>query len=90
MLLISAELDEIYELSDRIVTLYEGKLTGEFRPDVPSRDAWAGDDRQGRGEEGGLMATAAPAAPTTKVPVCRGRAVADLRARWARSHSPAS
>jgi general nucleoside transport system ATP-binding protein len=35
VLLISAELDEIYALSDRIVTLYEGRLTGEFPPDAP-------------------------------------------------------
>jgi general nucleoside transport system ATP-binding protein len=34
VLLISAELDEIYALSDRIVTLYEGRLTGEFPPDT--------------------------------------------------------
>jgi ABC-type uncharacterized transport system ATPase subunit len=35
VLLISAELDEIYALSDRIVTLYEGRITGEFLPDAP-------------------------------------------------------
>ena len=35
VLLISAELDEIYALSDRIVTLYEGRITGEFSPDAP-------------------------------------------------------
>jgi general nucleoside transport system ATP-binding protein len=35
VLLISAELDEIYALSDRIVTLYEGTITGEFPPDAP-------------------------------------------------------
>jgi general nucleoside transport system ATP-binding protein len=35
VLLISAELDEIYALSDRIVTLYEGEITGEFPPDAP-------------------------------------------------------
>jgi general nucleoside transport system ATP-binding protein len=34
VLLISAELDEIYALSDRIVTLYEGRITGEFAPDA--------------------------------------------------------
>jgi simple sugar transport system ATP-binding protein len=34
VLLISAELDEIYALADRIVTIYEGKITGEFAPDV--------------------------------------------------------
>jgi general nucleoside transport system ATP-binding protein len=32
VLLISAELDEIYELSDRIVTIYEGRITGEYSP----------------------------------------------------------
>jgi simple sugar transport system ATP-binding protein len=36
ILLISAELDEIYALSDRIVTLYEGRITGEFPPDAPA------------------------------------------------------
>jgi ABC-type uncharacterized transport system ATPase subunit len=35
VLLISAELDEIYALADRIVTLYEGRITGEFMPDAP-------------------------------------------------------
>jgi general nucleoside transport system ATP-binding protein len=35
VLLISAELDEIYELSDRIVTIYEGRITGEYPPDAP-------------------------------------------------------
>ncbi len=35
VLLISAELDEIYALSDRIVTLYEGRITGEYPPDAP-------------------------------------------------------
>ena len=35
VLLISAELDEIYELSDRIITLYEGRITGEYPPDTP-------------------------------------------------------
>ncbi|HEX2051844.1 MAG TPA: ABC transporter ATP-binding protein [Actinomycetota bacterium] len=34
VLLISAELDEIYELSDRIVTIYEGHITGEYAPDA--------------------------------------------------------
>jgi general nucleoside transport system ATP-binding protein len=36
ILLISAELDEIYELSDRILTLYEGRITGEFSVDTPA------------------------------------------------------
>ena len=31
ILLISADLDEIFRLSDRIITIYEGKITGEFK-----------------------------------------------------------
>ena len=42
VLLISAELDEIYALSDRIVTLYEGKITGEFSPDAAPEDIGIG------------------------------------------------
>ena len=30
ILLVSADLDEIFRLSDRIITMYEGKVTGEF------------------------------------------------------------
>lgn len=30
IILVSAELDEIFRLSDRIITLYEGEITGEF------------------------------------------------------------
>jgi general nucleoside transport system ATP-binding protein len=42
VLLISAELDEIYELSDRIVTIYEGKITGEYPPDAPPEELGIG------------------------------------------------
>ena len=31
VLLVSADLDEIFRLSDRIITMFEGKVTGEFR-----------------------------------------------------------
>ncbi|MFH1512376.1 MAG: ABC transporter ATP-binding protein, partial [Bacillota bacterium] len=30
ILLVSADLDELFRLSDRLVTLFEGRLTGEF------------------------------------------------------------
>lgn len=30
ILLVSADLDEVFRLSDRIITMYEGKVTGEF------------------------------------------------------------
>ena len=31
VLLCSADLDEVFRLSDRIITMYEGRITGEFR-----------------------------------------------------------
>lgn len=34
ILLVSADLDELYRLSDRLVTIYEGRITGEFTPDT--------------------------------------------------------
>jgi general nucleoside transport system ATP-binding protein len=42
VLLISAELDEIYALADRIVTLYEGQLTGEYAPDAEPEEIGVG------------------------------------------------
>jgi ABC-type uncharacterized transport system ATPase subunit len=42
VLLISAELDEIYALSDRILTLYEGTITGEYPPSAPAEDVGRG------------------------------------------------
>jgi ABC-type uncharacterized transport system ATPase subunit len=42
VLLISAELDEIYALSDRIVTIYEGRITGEHAPDAPREELGIG------------------------------------------------
>ena len=31
ILLISADLDELFRLSDRLITLYDGRITGEFK-----------------------------------------------------------
>ena len=42
VLLISAELDEIYELSDRIVTIYEGRITGEYTPEASAAEIGIG------------------------------------------------
>jgi simple sugar transport system ATP-binding protein len=42
VLLISAELDEIFALSDRILTLYEGRVTGEYTPDSTREDVGLG------------------------------------------------
>jgi general nucleoside transport system ATP-binding protein len=52
VLLISAELDEIYALSDRIVTIYEGRITGEYAPDAPPTEL-------GIGMTGGRLAASA-------------------------------
>jgi simple sugar transport system ATP-binding protein len=42
VLLISPELDEIYALSDRIVTIYDGRITGEYAPDAPPTELGIG------------------------------------------------
>ncbi|HZR91378.1 MAG TPA: heme ABC transporter ATP-binding protein, partial [Gaiellaceae bacterium] len=34
ILLVSLELDEILSLSDRILVMYEGRIVGEYGPDV--------------------------------------------------------
>ena len=38
ILLCSADLDEVLRLSDRIVTIYEGKITGSFRADAVTKE----------------------------------------------------
>ena len=39
ILLVSADLDELYRLSDRLMTIYEGRITGEFIPsDIPKTE----------------------------------------------------
>ena len=38
ILLSSADLDEVFRLSDRIITLYEGQITGEFTPETIEKD----------------------------------------------------
>ena len=53
VLLISAELDEIYELSDRIVTLYEGRITGEYPPDAAPEEIGIGMTGGRRGRKAG-------------------------------------
>ena len=38
ILLISADLDELFRLSDRLVTLYEGQITGSFQTETITRE----------------------------------------------------
>ncbi|MBQ2829795.1 MAG: ABC transporter ATP-binding protein [Oscillospiraceae bacterium] len=38
ILLASADLDEVFRLSDRIITMYEGEITGEFAADAITKE----------------------------------------------------
>jgi simple sugar transport system ATP-binding protein len=38
VLLFSLELDEILSLSDRILVIYEGRIVGEYTPDVSEEE----------------------------------------------------
>ena len=39
ILLISADLDELFRLSDRLITLYDGRITGEFAAGTVSKES---------------------------------------------------
>jgi ABC-type uncharacterized transport system ATPase subunit len=52
ILLVSLELDEILSLSDRILVMYEGRIVGEYGPDV-------GDETLGIAMTGGTLGEAA-------------------------------
>ncbi len=38
ILLVSFELDEVLSLSDRVLVIYEGRIVGEYLPDVPEEE----------------------------------------------------
>ena len=40
ILMISEDLEEIMELSDEIVVLYEGRIMGRLEPGRPARRSW--------------------------------------------------
>jgi general nucleoside transport system ATP-binding protein len=50
VLLVSLELEEILSLSDRILVLYEGRIVGEFSPDVTEEELGIAMTGGGRGE----------------------------------------
>lgn len=61
VIVVSSELPEVLKLSDRIITMQEGRITGEFRADEATEEAVLGAairrtpgpaGNQGRGEEG--------------------------------------
>ena len=51
VLLVSLELDEILSLSDRILVMYEGRIVGEYGPDVSEEELGVAMLGAGRGEE---------------------------------------
>lgn len=53
ILLVSADLDEVFRLSDRIITMYEGQITGEFKSGEISKMDISYYMTGHRGEEGG-------------------------------------
>jgi general nucleoside transport system ATP-binding protein len=74
VLIVSAELDEIYALADRIAVMYEGKITGFRPPTVPPEElgllmAGASDEAAGQvtgaGQPETQTATPAPGAGTS-------------------------
>ncbi len=63
VLIVSAELDEIYALADRIAVMYEGRITGFRPPTVPAEEL-------GRLMAGGSDEAAGPdPAPTAPTPI---------------------
>jgi ABC-type uncharacterized transport system ATPase subunit len=71
VLIVSAELDEIYALADRIAVMYEGKITGFRPPTVPAEElgllmAGGADQGPGAGPEPG--ASAGPEPPAASEP----------------------
>jgi general nucleoside transport system ATP-binding protein len=38
VLLVSLELDEVLSLADRILVIYEGRIAGEYGPDVDEEE----------------------------------------------------
>ena len=71
VLIVSAELDEIYALADRIAVMYEGQITGFRPPTVPAEELgrlMAGGSDTGLARSGGEPGGAAGPAPGTPAP----------------------
>jgi general nucleoside transport system ATP-binding protein len=65
VLIVSAELDEIYALADRIAVMYEGRITGFRPPTVPAEELgrlMAGGSDEPQGPSGSEPAPRAPTA----------------------------
>jgi ABC-type sugar transport system ATPase subunit len=67
VLIVSAELDEIYALADRIAVMYEGRITGFRPPTVPADELgllMAGGSDEDAGSPGPPGPQPTPSAPT--------------------------
>jgi simple sugar transport system ATP-binding protein len=67
VLIVSAELDEIYALADRIAVMYEGRITGFRPPTVPAEELgllMAGGSDEDAGSPGPPGPQPTPSAPT--------------------------
>jgi general nucleoside transport system ATP-binding protein len=65
VLIVSAELDEIYALADRIAVMYEGRITGFRPPTVPADELgllMAGGSDENAGSPGPQPTPSAPTA----------------------------
>jgi simple sugar transport system ATP-binding protein len=51
VLLVSLELEEVLSLSDRILVIFEGRIVGEFQPDVAEEELGIAMTGGGRGQE---------------------------------------
>jgi ABC-type uncharacterized transport system ATPase subunit len=73
VLIVSAELDEIYALADRIAVMYEGKITGFRPPDVPVEELGrlmaGGSDAPPPGSESFQAPKVAADAPAADAPI---------------------
>jgi general nucleoside transport system ATP-binding protein len=70
VVIVSAELDEIYALADRIAVMYEGKITGFRLPTVPPEElgllmAGGSGEVPGPDQDGARAPTPAPGAGTS-------------------------
>jgi ABC-type sugar transport system ATPase subunit len=77
VMIVSAELDEIYALSDRIAVMYEGRITGFRPPSVPVEEL--GKLMAGSTDDGTDHSAPGPSGPPGSPPSQRGAALSGLR-----------
>ena len=89
MMLVSLELEEILSLSDRILVMYEGRIVGEYGPDVTRRGARDRDDRR-RGAAGRVSEAPRSPTPPPVTPPATERTAQRRRRGWRSTSAPAA